>query len=224
MTRRFGRRRRYVRYRMGWIRWEIVALIALALMGVALLGMYAWTDWKIDWAAAMVVLQPIVAVATLVGIVVALLQFQVTIRSRRSSLAAARFDHTIEAYRFFQNDVIKSIDGTTKTYRRALRNSEYEKFKGTNLGDLIALRKMKSANFGLCFRKLNVLESYIFYDTINKYQLYSSIGDEIYEFMQIDDFEIAKAYLLEERVMNNYVSLLDDVRDYVERRRIKHGK
>lgn len=202
----------------------MVALIGLSLVGLVRLGMYMWPGWKVEWSAVMVVLQPIVAVATVVGIVVALLQFQVTIRSRRSSLAAARFDHTIEAYRFFQNDVIKSIDDTTKAYQQALRNSEYEKFKGTKLGDLIALHKMKSANFGLWFRKLNVLESYIFYDTINKYQLYSSIGDEIYEFMQIDDFEIAKAYLLEERVMNNYVFLLDDIRDYVERRRIKHGK
>lgn len=209
---------------MGWIRWGTVALIVLSLVGLVLLGMYVWTDWKVDWSAAMVVLQPIVAVATLVGIVVALLQFQVTIRCRRSSLAAARFDHTIEAYRFFQDDIAKNLKDTVRDYHQALENSGYQVFKKRGLSELITLEVMEEASFGLCFRKLNILESYIFYDTLNKYQLYSSIGDEIYDFIQTENFEVIKSYLLSQRVMNNYVYLLDDVEEYVERRKAKHGE
>ncbi|WP_203640784.1 hypothetical protein [Levilactobacillus andaensis] len=209
---------------MGWTRWGIVALIVLFLVGLVLLGMYVGTDWKVDWPAAMVVLQPIVAVATLVGIVVALLQFQVTIRSRRSSLAAARFDHTIEAYRFFQNDIAKNLEDAVVSYRQALEDSEYQSFVGTRYSDSLALEAMKDVSFGSCFRKLNILESYVFYDEINKYQLYSSVGDEVYEFSQMVNFGLVKQYFLKQRVMNNYLFILEDVQVYVEERKRKHGK
>jgi len=169
-------------------------------------------------------LNPIVSLATLIGIVIALLQLQVTIRNRKVDLAATRFDHTIEAYRFYQDDVAQNLDDTMVRYKSVLSSEDYSTFEDERIGRTLVLSAMRSSDFGTCFRKLNVLESYIFYDEVNKYQLYSSIGDQVYDFMQLQEFQLIQEYHLKNSAMNNYAHLLSDVYDYVKERRKTYEK
>lgn len=176
------------------------------------------------WLTLAPLLAPVVSVATIGGIVIALIQLQVVLRNRRIDLAATRFDHTIQAYEFYQNNVAEILDKTITQYQSELRQGNYQQFKNQRLGKSVIARAMLIADFGACFRKLNLLESYVYYDEIDKLQLYSSIADHVYRLTQIDGFEVVKNYYLQDNVMNNYIFLLDDIEKYVTERRATHGR
>lgn len=176
------------------------------------------------WLTLAPLLAPIVSVATIGGIVIALVQLQIVLRNRRIDLAATRFDHTIQAYEFYQNNVAQNLDETIAQYQRELRKGNYNHFENQRLGKSVIARAMLMADFGACFRKLNILESYVYYDEIDKLQLYSSIGDHVYRLTQIDGFEVVKDYYLQDNVMNNYIFLLDDIAKYVTERRSTYDR
>ncbi|TGD18588.1 hypothetical protein [Levilactobacillus suantsaiihabitans] len=174
------------------------------------------------WLTLAPLLAPVVSVATIGGIVIALIQLQVVLRNRRIDLAATRFDHTIQAYEFYQNNVAEILDGTIAQYEAALQVNDFQKKKDEHVRQSIMIQAMVVADFGTCFQRLNILESYVYYDEIDKYQLYSSIGDSIYELIQLDGFAFVQDHFLKEQVMNNYVNLLNDIQLYVQKRRQKN--
>lgn len=174
------------------------------------------------WLALAPLLAPVVSIATIGGIVIALIQLQVVLRNRRIDLAATKFDHTIQAYEFYQNNVAEILEGTIAQYETALQVNEFQKKKDEHVRRSIIIQAMVVADFGTCFQRLNILESYVYYDEIDKYQLYSSIGDSIYELIRLEGFAFVQSQFLKEQAMNNYVYLLNDIQQYVQKRRRKN--
>lgn len=175
------------------------------------------------WLTLAPLLAPIVSVATIGGIVIALVQLQIVLRNRRIDLAATRFDHTIQAYEFYQNNVAQKLMKTIHEYEKALQVNDFQQKKDDRIRQSIMIQAMFVADFGTCFQRLNILESYVYYDEIDKYQLYSSIGDSIYELIQLDGFAFVQSQFLKEQAMNNYVHLLNDIQQYVQGRRQRNG-
>lgn len=202
--------------------WTIV-LVLLAYVISIVLQSINYGTFKFTLLSS--TLKTIVSIATVSGIIIALLQFQNTNKNRQVDLANKRFDYTINAFDFFERTVSKSLTKTISQYNTALVKFHYFEYKGKEgkeiVCQLIISKAMKTSEFANCFVYLNVLESYLYYDKMYKLQLYSNIADSISDFMDLEGFEQIEALFLCDNNTNNFVYLFKDIRDYLKSKGVR---
>lgn len=146
--------------------------------------------------------------------------------NRKNDVATKRFETTMEAERFFRKEILTSMRDTKKKYEEYIVSHPILNTVNPNefLTDLSFEAMVEEVNFSDVFQKLNYLSSYTHYKMVNKKQLYSNISDEINQFESINDFKKIEKVFNATYFMNNYLNLINDINEYIERREIKYGQ
>ncbi|MFC6164732.1 hypothetical protein ACFP3T_08640 [Lactiplantibacillus dongliensis] len=197
-----------------------VVLVILGLIGI-------------DNAVAMIWLNTLVSIATIMGIVIALVQFQWTNRNRQEDLNNKRFDYTKQALDYYVHEIIPLLDYDLAAFdaKMKVEMAKYMSHYNANNRELLEYLVISDLltkfdpdindfieNQVNLMGRLSRLSGYFYFDKVNQKQVLSIIGYRVQGYYKHRGI-IASFSLLQERThINNYLTVLVAVGQYVNTR------
>jgi len=186
------------------------------------------------------ILNPLVALATIMGIVIALFQFQWTNQSRQEDLSNKRFDYTKQALDYYVQEIVPLLDYDLTGFDDKMKQSVDLKFDNlaesrfrileyVMISDFLendhseAIAQFQQNQIAL-INGLGRLSGYFYYDKVNTEQLLSIISYSINEFYHHRGIETSLSLLQTKMQMNNYQTVIHETEAYQQRRNVKYER
>lgn len=205
-----------------WV-WALLYLFALVFLGFWGLGQFfnfqTWiwahriTDkiYFFNWLKLVPVILMFIALVTYVR----------SLQRKYDDDKYRKFTTTLQAEKYFNEEVLKTLHYSEKVFKAFIDSK-----RGSNSSDSKVIYDESSfqpaiekANFSLAFRKLNYLAAYTQKRMVDKELLFSNIGDDLREFVKIQDFDkISNKFNKTHRNMTDFQQFIKDNEDYLSQK------
>lgn len=190
-----------------------------------------------DWDVLYNGMRPIVSIATVSGIIIALLQFRMANKNREEDLANRRFDYTSTALNLFYSEIKPNIemldftafDDKISAYQYDKSGRLTEKQFGRRFSEISEFLN-DSANvdfikqFTVILFMTSRLSGYLYYDKTNEKQLLSLISYDYENLLQHDGVSELLMILEDKIQLNNFYTVFKLTNEYELERTDKYGR